>query len=84
MIRAEKRRTAPEIIGFHLGWDMRDVSEGRYQPSRYCNPAVYVASEDYFCAPTGKQKLPAGFAWERVGEYYGRRVFRSVCGSAAA
>lgn len=33
------RRTAPEIIGFHFGWDMRDVSETRYQPTRYTNPA---------------------------------------------
>jgi hypothetical protein len=69
----QKRRTAPEIIGFHLGWDMRDVSEGRYQ--RYSNPAVYVCGSDYYCAPTASQKPNSDFQWDVVGEYYGRKVY---------
>lgn len=76
-----KRRTAPEIIGTHLGWDIRDVSEGRYQ--RYTAPNVYVCGNAYFCAPTAGQKPPAGVsenAWELVGTYYGRQVFRALPG----
>lgn len=68
-----KKRTAPEIIGFHLGWDIADVKYGRYQ--RYASPAVYVCGNSYFCVPTAAQKLPDDFEWNRVGEYYGRVVY---------
>lgn len=72
-------KTAPEIIAFHLGWDIREVSEGRYQ--RYSSPSVYVCGNDYFCAPTAKQRLPEDISekpWLEVGEYYGRKVYRAV------
>lgn len=75
---AARRRTAPEIIGTHLGWDMREVSDGRYQS--YSAPAVYVCGNSYFCAPTATQKPPEGVAewgWEVVGTYYDRPVYRS-------
>lgn len=68
-----KRRTAPEIIGTHLCWDMHDVSEGRYQ--RYSNPAIYVCGADYYCSPTASQKPPADYQWDVVGEYFGRKVY---------
>lgn len=71
------RRHANEIIGFHLGWDLREVSEGRYQPTRYSSPSIYVCGEDYYCAPSGSQKPPKGFEWEKVGTYYERDVFRA-------
>ena len=70
-------KTAPEIIGFHLGWDIRDVSDGRYQ--RYAAPSVYACGGDYFCCPTAGQKLPKGISdkpWEKAGTYYGRDVYR--------
>jgi hypothetical protein len=67
-----------EIIAFHLGCDIRDVTDGRYQPSRYSNPPVYVCGEDYFCAPTERQELPGqDFDWKQVGEWYGRKVYRA-------
>ena len=74
-----KRRTAPEIIGMHLGWDMRDVSEGRYQPTRFNSPGVYVCGNDYYCAPSGNQSPPAGddWVWHQDGEWYGRKVYRA-------
>jgi hypothetical protein len=52
---AAKKHTAPEIIGTHLGWDMRKVKDGRYQPSRFPWPSVYECGHDYFCAPSGSQ-----------------------------
>jgi hypothetical protein len=73
-----KRRTAPELIGFHLGWDMREVSDGRYQ--NYTSPNVYVCGERYYCAPTTGQKPHESVAehgWQLVGMYYGRNVYRS-------
>lgn len=71
-------KTAPEIIAFHLGWNMPDVSDGRYQ--RYSAPGVYVCGNDYFCCPTASQTLPKGISespWEAVGTYYSRTVYRA-------
>ena len=72
-----KRRTAPEIIGTHLCWDMSEVSEGRYQPAAFTQPAIYVCGDDYYAAPSNNRppKRPAG-PWIEVGMYYGRKVFR--------
>ena len=73
------RRTAPEIIGFHFGWDMREVSETRYQSTRFVSPAVYVIGDDYYCAPSDN-KPPAyvvGKAWVGFAEHYGRKIFCS-------
>lgn len=66
---------ANEIIAYRLGQDINDITEGRYQPSRFQNPSIYVFSEDYYCAPTAKQKLPKGFNWKPDGEWYGRAVY---------
>lgn len=70
-------KTAPEIIGFALGWDMADVKDGLYQ--RHRAPGVYVCGDDYYCCPTTKQKLPEppGGAWGAIGIFYGRAVFCS-------
>jgi hypothetical protein len=76
-----KRRTAPEIIAFHLGWDMSDVSEGRYQSTRIVNPGVYLGPQgDYYCSPTAKQKLPVleGLTWEKCGNEYGRDIYSAT------
>lgn len=72
-------KTAPEIIAFQLGWDITDVSSGRYQ--RHANPSIYVCGEDYYCCPTAKQKLPKDFEWQREGEQYGRTIYCSKVGA---
>jgi hypothetical protein len=72
----EMAKQANEIVAFHLGWDMAEVSDCRYQ--RHTAPAVYAIGDHYFTAPTAKQKLPVDWEWERVGEYYGRPVYRSL------
>lgn len=70
-------KTAPEIIGFHLGWDIQDVKDGRYQ--RHDSPGVYVCANDYYCSPTASQKPPSGFnEWNKVGTYYGRDVYKAT------
>jgi hypothetical protein len=73
-----KRRTAPEIIAFHFCSDIRDVSDGRYQPTRYTSPGLYVVGADYYCSPSAGQKPPADYNWTKVGEYYGRDVLCAV------
>lgn len=45
------RRTAANIIAFHFGWNITDVSEGRYQSTRYASPSIYVLGDDYYAAP---------------------------------
>lgn len=74
-----KRRTAAEIIGFHFGWDMRDVSDTRYQPTRYASPAVYVIGDDYYAAPSNNAppKYEVGQPWTVIAEYYGRKIYES-------
>lgn len=68
-------KSAAEIIGFHLGWDIAEVRDGLYQ--RTTAPAVYVCGSDYFTCPTAKQKLPKDIGeWATVGTYYGRTVYR--------
>lgn len=70
------RYTAPYIIGFHFGSDMRDISEGRYQPTRYTAPAVYVVGNDYYCVPSGSQHPPKGdWEWRPLAAYYGRTIY---------
>jgi hypothetical protein len=69
-------KRANEIIGFHLGWDLREVSEGRYQ--RYSSPNVYVCGGDYFAVnDTAPKHDVSSNPWEKVREYYGRKVWRA-------
>jgi hypothetical protein len=79
-----KRRTASEIIAFHFGWDMREMSESRYQPTRYASPAVYVVSDDYYAAPSDNRppKYELGQPWREVAEYYGRKIYCSEMATA--
>lgn len=79
-----KRRTAAELIAFHLGWDWNDVKECRYQSTRYVSPAIYALGDSYFCAPTERQKLPEPEEfglWEKVGDAYGRPIYRANGGT---
>ena len=73
------KRTAPNVIGTYLGWDMRDVSDCRYQPTRYTTPAVYAiplkGDIEYVCCPSGTQKPAKGFVWHPIGEIYGRTIY---------
>lgn len=80
-----KRRTAAECIAFHLGWDMRDVSDNRYQAGRQKH-AVYSIGDSYYCCPPAGQnppgnKFPDSWNWVKVGESYGRPVY---CSEASA
>lgn len=73
-------KRANEIIGFHLGWDINDVTDGVYQPTRYSSPRVYVCGDSYYCCPNGSKKPPAGFNWKLDGTHYGRDVYMAEPG----
>jgi hypothetical protein len=68
-------KRANEIIAFSLGWNISDVTDGKYQ--RYSNPSVYVCGNDYYCCPTNNQKLPKGFNWVEVDNQYNRAIFKA-------
>jgi NADH dehydrogenase FAD-containing subunit len=74
---ATKNRSAAELVAFHLCSDIADVRDARYQSSRYAS-AVFAIGDCYFCAPAKTHPLPhVGYVWEKVGEYYGRFVYRA-------
>lgn len=72
-----KRRSAAEIIATHLCYDFAEMSEYRYQSTRY-TVAVYAIGEFYYCAPSSGKKPPQDRKWEVVGTYYDRPVYRSI------
>lgn len=72
-----KRYSGAYIIAFHFCSDVRDVSSQRYQSTRYPSPALYTIGDDYYCAPAVGQKPTKGFPWEKIGEHYGRSVYRA-------
>lgn len=75
-----KRRTAANIIAFHFGCDISEISESRYQPSRYSSPAVYVVGGDYYAAPSNNKppKYNVGEHWVELAEWYNRKIFRAA------
>lgn len=77
-----KRRTAPEIIATHLGWNITDVSDGIYQ---HYTPTVYVCGNDYYCCPPKSNgRLPnikghgETTPWKKVGTYFERDVYEYI------
>lgn len=74
-----KRRTAAEIIAFHFCSDIREISDCRYQSTRYPSPAIYAVGNDYYAAPADNRapKADVGQAWQVIGEHYGRKIFRA-------
>lgn len=72
-----KKRTSAERIAFLIGWDLADMADVRYQPSKY-RTAIYTYGNDYLACPRAVSDLPKdGFNWKPYGESYGRTVFIS-------
>lgn len=75
-----KKRSAAELIATHLGWDMAEMSDYRYQSTRWAAPAIYATESGYYAAPTpaniGRlRKGYAGLNWVIDGECYGRPIY---------
>jgi hypothetical protein len=74
-----KRRSATELVAFHLGWDMADVRDCRYQAKRGEMP-VFTCGDSYYCCPPegehpGNLK---GFTWIADGTAYGRTIYTAT------
>ena len=75
-----KRRSAAELIATHLNYDMAEMSDYRYQSTRWASPAIYALESGYYAAPTpaniGRlRKAYAGLNWVVDGECYGRPIY---------
>jgi hypothetical protein len=78
------RRTAAEVIAFHIGWDFAEMSDCRYQSTRWTSPAIYTCGNAYYAAPANPgqvSKLRKGYAdlvWQHVGDAYGRPIYATA------
>lgn len=78
---ATKRRSAAELIAFHIGYDFAEMAEYRYQSTRWSSPSIYASPSGYYAAPSNPQqiaKLRKGYAdlvWQHVGDVYGRPIY---------
>lgn len=80
-MNAKRNKSAAECIGFRYGWDMKDVSEMRYQAGKQKFP-VYSMFGGYVCCPPAGSTPPqdrdmdeARWDWKPDGEAYGRTVY---------
>lgn len=76
----KRNRSAAECIGTLYGWDIRDVSEMRYQAGQQKFP-VYSMFDGYVCCPPVGALPPQDrsnntrWDWSKAGEVYGRTVY---------
>lgn len=73
-----QKRSGAEIIAFHLGWDISEIRDNRYQPTHYVSMAVYSVGDDlWMCCPPAGQKPRYGdqWPWKPLAEYYGRTIY---------
>jgi hypothetical protein len=65
-------KRATTIIAETLGWDVKEVSEYRYQ--RYTNPAVYSIGDFYLAVhPTKPKHNDVGGEWREHTDQFGAR-----------
>ena len=64
-------KRAAEVIAETLGWDVKEMSDYRYQ--RYTSPAVYSIGERYFAAHPTKPKHEVGQDWREHTDQFGAR-----------
>ena len=78
---ATKRRTAAEVIAFDRGCDFAEMSECRYQSTRWASPAIYVCGNDYYACPSNPRQIAnlrrgyADMVWQHVSDAYGRPIY---------
>lgn len=73
----KRRITAAEVIATHIGYDLAEMSEYRYQPTRYPNPAVYAIGDTYYCAPAAGGRLHLDWNWKATATVLGRTVYEA-------
>ena len=79
-----KRHSAAGCIAWFYCSDIKDISDCRYQSTRYPIP-VYTLGDDYVCCPRAGGKPPEGFNWEPQGKTYNdRTVYRAALNNKGA
>lgn len=80
------RRSQAELIAAGLGWDIGDVREAIYQPTRFRSPNVYAVGNVNYAAHATKPKHDVG-KWEAAPEgqqwlakQVGKTVWRTLDG----
>jgi hypothetical protein len=74
----KRRRTAAEVLATFYSMDMAEMSEYRYQPTRFANPAIYTIGGTGYAAAPASGKMPPNYCdlkWKRAGEMFGRPIF---------
>lgn len=64
-------KRANEILAETLGWDVREVSDYRYQ--KYTDPVVYSIGDRYFAVHATKPKHEVGKEWVMHTDQFGAR-----------
>ena len=65
-------KRASEVIAETIGYDVKEMSEYRYQ--RYTRPAVYSIGDRYFAAhPTKPKHNDVGGEWREHSDQFGAR-----------
>ena len=82
----KQARSAAEIIAFHLGWDINEVKEYRYQSTMRPGMAIYAFDEDYMCCPAANKKpmYTEEFPWKPLAEWHGRTIYNCTVDEVTA
>ena len=78
---ATKRTSAAAVIAATFGWDSRELSEYRYQPTR-TKQSIYNIEDAYYAASVDKPKDEVGEPWELYkdqffAQRYGTKLWES-------
>jgi len=79
-------KSGKEIIAELIGFDLSEMNEYEYQPTRYSEPKVYSVSYrqnnfvyEYLCCPPKGKGLPKrywdGMTWEKARHIDGRDIY---------
>lgn len=67
---------ANEIIASTFGWDVKEVSDHRYQEGRQSMP-VYSIGDFYYCVPSPGRLPPKGWKWKaHTDQFFAQRAER--------
>ena len=71
-------KRAAAVIAESIGFDIAEMSECRYKPTRYTAPAVYSIGDKYFAAHPTKPRHEVGEPWQRYADQFGARNTNTV------
>ena len=70
--------TAPQAVADHLAMTVAEVKAARRTPTSYFVAALFDIGGRTYCSPRRGQMPPRSLAWEIVGSYGGRPIFRAL------